>query len=60
MGAWNPDAAEEDFKRLKNLDPTMETIIDKELENIKQLRKQRTEQDKQNLKKLFATDNKSS
>lgn len=60
VGAWNPDAAEEDFKRLVSLDPTMEIIIDKELENIKKLRRQKTEQDKQNLKKLFASDNDSS
>lgn len=58
MGAWNPDAAEEDFKTLKSLDPTMASIIDKELENIKQLRKEKTEQDKNNLKNLFSPENK--
>ncbi|CAH2096009.1 unnamed protein product [Euphydryas editha] len=57
VGAWNPDAAEKDFKRLKTLNPDLTPTIDKELENIKQLRKEKSEKDKDALKKLFVKDN---
>ncbi|KAF9423898.1 hypothetical protein HW555_000956 [Spodoptera exigua] len=53
IGAWNPDEAEEDFKRLKSLNPSMSATVDKELEHIKKLRKQKEEQDKDALKNMF-------
>ncbi|KAH9627913.1 hypothetical protein HF086_015357 [Spodoptera exigua] len=53
VGAWNPDEAEEDFKRLKSLNPSMSATVDKELEHIKKLRKQKEEQDKDALKNMF-------
>ncbi|XP_014367254.2 AH receptor-interacting protein [Papilio machaon] len=57
VGAWNPDQAEEDFKRLKAVNPTVGTIVDKELEAIKKLRKEKAEQDKDALKNLFLKEN---
>ncbi|XP_046966339.1 aryl-hydrocarbon-interacting protein-like 1 [Vanessa cardui] len=60
VGAWNPEAAEKDFKRLKTLNPELIPTIDKELENLKQLRKQKSENDKDALKKLFDKDNNAS
>ncbi|KPJ08591.1 AH receptor-interacting protein [Papilio machaon] len=57
VGAWNPDQAEEDFKRLKAVNPTVGTIVDKELEAIKKLRKEKAQQDKDALKNLFLKEN---
>ncbi|XP_063825728.1 AH receptor-interacting protein [Ostrinia nubilalis] len=54
-GAWNPDQAEEDYRKLKTLNPSMAATIDKELERIKTMRRQKTEQDKNALKNLFAS-----
>lgn len=52
-GAWNPDLAEEDFRTLKSLNPAMAITVDKELEYIKKMRKEKDEQDKDGLKRLF-------
>ncbi|KAL0882974.1 hypothetical protein ABMA27_016465 [Loxostege sticticalis] len=57
VGAWNPDLAEEDFKRLKQLNLSMASTVDKEMENIKKMRRQKEEQDKDALKKMFSNDN---
>lgn len=53
IGAWNPDRAEEDLRRLKALNQSMSTTIDKELENIKKMRKEKENQDKDALKSMF-------
>lgn len=58
VGAWNPDAAEKDFKRLKTVNPSLSAIVDKELENIRNLRKEKEEQDKNALKNMFDKENK--
>ncbi|CAG5045184.1 unnamed protein product [Parnassius apollo] len=57
VGAWNPDQAEEDFKRLKALNPSLVATVDKELQIIKKLCKDKAEQDKGALKNLFVTEN---
>ncbi|CAH2048727.1 unnamed protein product, partial [Iphiclides podalirius] len=57
VGAWNPDQAEEDFKHLKAINPSFATAVDKELENIKKMRKQKSHQDKDALKNLFPKEN---
>ncbi|XP_013145080.1 PREDICTED: AH receptor-interacting protein isoform X2 [Papilio polytes] len=57
VGAWNPNLAEEDFKRLKAINPTIGTIVDKELEFVKKLRKEKAELDKDALKNLFLKEN---
>lgn len=57
VGAWNPDLAEEDFKHLKAINPTIGTIVDKELEFVKKLRKEKAELDKDALKNLFLKEN---
>lgn len=41
---------------MKQINPAMAAPVDKELENIKKLRKQKEEQDKNALKKLFAVE----
>ncbi|XP_050684545.1 AH receptor-interacting protein isoform X1 [Leptidea sinapis] len=56
VGAWNPDQAEEDFLKLKAINPLMTAIVDNELENIRLLRKQKAEQDMKAMKKLFVKD----
>ncbi|XP_026761768.1 aryl-hydrocarbon-interacting protein-like 1 [Galleria mellonella] len=53
VGAWNPELAVEDFKKLKSLNPSLNATVDKELENIKKLYKEKEEQDKDALKKMF-------
>lgn len=55
VGAWNPDKAEEDFILLKTIDPSMTAVADKELANIKQMRKTKENEDKDALKKLFTS-----
>uniref|UniRef100_A0A1E1W8D4 Uncharacterized protein n=1 Tax=Pectinophora gossypiella TaxID=13191 RepID=A0A1E1W8D4_PECGO len=57
VGAWNPDLAEEDFKRLKSINPSTANMVEKELENIKLLRKQKEAKDKNALKNLFENGN---
>ncbi|XP_075978222.1 AH receptor-interacting protein-like [Anticarsia gemmatalis] len=57
IGAWNPGLAEEDFKKLKSLNPSMSTTIDKELENIKKLLKDKEDKDKNALKNMFGNSN---
>lgn len=56
VGAWNPDQAKDDFKQLKSLNPSMATLIDKELQNIKKLRKEKEHEDKNVMKKLFVNE----
>lgn len=58
VGAWNPNEAEEDFLKLKSLDPSLTAIIDKELDNINKMRKEKELQDKDAMKKLFAANGK--
>lgn len=57
VGAWNPNLAEEDFNKLKLLNPTITTTIDKEIENLNKMRRQKEEADKESLKKLFTKEN---
>lgn len=56
VGAWNPSQAEDDFKYLKSIEPSMSAMVDKELANIKKLRKEKTDVDKGAMQKLFITD----
>ncbi|KAG6444527.1 AH receptor-interacting protein [Manduca sexta] len=56
-GAWNPDRAEEDLKRLKSLNPSLARIVDKELDDIKRLKKEKEDKDKDALKKMFNSTN---
>ncbi|KOB76056.1 Peptidylprolyl isomerase, partial [Operophtera brumata] len=53
IGAWNPVQAEEDFNKLKSLNPSLTATVEKELEYIYKLRKTKEVQDKDALKKLF-------
>ncbi|XP_053610021.1 aryl-hydrocarbon-interacting protein-like 1 [Plodia interpunctella] len=53
IGAWNPDQAEEDFKHLKTLNPAMKASVDKELDNIRKLKAEKAEKDRDALIKLF-------
>ncbi|XP_045498476.1 AH receptor-interacting protein [Colias croceus] len=57
VGAWNPDEAEDDFKHLKALNPSLAVAIDKELDNIRWLRKEKAEQEKTAMRKLFNQQN---
>ncbi|XP_041979263.1 aryl-hydrocarbon-interacting protein-like 1 [Aricia agestis] len=59
VGAWNPDLAENDFKKLKSINPNMSSTVDKELDLIKKLRQERVEEDRNALKNMFDKENKS-
>lgn len=53
VGVWNLDLAEKDFNKLKDKNPSLKVTINNELENIKRLRKEKEELEKQNFKNLF-------
>lgn len=57
IGAWNPDLAENDFMRLKALNPAMAATVHRELDNIKRLRKEKEENDRNAMKNLFLFNN---
>ncbi|CAH4028348.1 AH receptor-interacting protein [Pieris brassicae] len=53
VGAWNPEEAEKDFLRVKELCPTLAAGINKELDNIRSLKKEKAEKDRDALRKIF-------
>ncbi len=54
MGAWNPEEAKSDFKKVAEIDKTMEKAVAKELRSLVELEKQKTQEDKQKLQgKMF-------
>ncbi|XP_047504017.1 AH receptor-interacting protein [Pieris napi] len=53
VGAWNPEEAERDFLRVKELCPTLAAGINKELDNIRSLKKEKAEKDRDALRKIF-------
>ena len=52
-GAWNPNDARNDFKKVSELDSSLAVVCMKELKNIEELEKEKDEIDKERLKKLF-------
>ncbi|ELU18148.1 hypothetical protein CAPTEDRAFT_147718, partial [Capitella teleta] len=54
VGAWNPGEAKEDFKRVKQLDPSMAKACVKEIQNIESLQQQKDNEDRSLLEgKMF-------
>ncbi|XP_044748448.1 AH receptor-interacting protein [Coccinella septempunctata] len=53
VGAWNPEKAKSDFLKVIELDPSMETVVKKELANLEHLMKGKNLADKEKMKKLF-------
>ncbi|XP_044737631.1 AH receptor-interacting protein [Chrysoperla carnea] len=53
VGAWNPEKAKEDFRKVIGLDPTLIPAVQKEMKVLTDTMKLRDEQDKKNLRKLF-------
>ena len=54
VGAWNPEDAKNDFKKVAEVDKTMEKAVAKELRSLTELEKQKTQEDKQKLQgKMF-------
>lgn len=54
LGAWNPEEAKEDFRKVLTLDPSLTNVVQKELQKLEECIKQRNEQDKAKLQKLFS------
>ena len=56
-GAWNPNEARDDFRKVSELDPGLSVTCTKEIKNIEELEKQKDVLDKERLKKLFQIPN---
>ena len=54
VGAWNPDEARLDFKRVMELDSSLTNTVKKELKILDDLQKQKDTGDKEKLKGMFA------
>lgn len=54
LGAWNPEEAKEDFRKVLALDPSLTNVVQKELQQLEECLKQRNDQDKVKLQKLFS------
>lgn len=52
-GAWNPEEAIYDFQQAAELDPSLQSNVQKELKVIDGLKRQRDLQDRKCLQKLF-------
>lgn len=52
-GAWNPDEACQDFQRAAELNPALQNSVRKELQSIAEVKRQRNQQDRLHLQKLF-------
>ncbi|RVE50917.1 hypothetical protein evm_004484 [Chilo suppressalis] len=57
VGAWNPDKAEDDFKRLKELNTSNTRMVKNELETLRRLRLEKEEVDRGALQKMFLKEN---
>lgn len=56
IGSWDPELAKTDFVKLKNIDPTLEKTVTKELKGIEQKVKEKEQKDRDILKgKLFTS-----
>lgn len=53
VGAWNPEKAEDDFKRCVMLDPALKGTISKEINALKEKIKELEDKDKSNYRRLF-------
>lgn len=53
VGAWNPDEAKKDFQKVMELDPSLISLVKKELTIIDEQIKRKDTEDKSKLKKLF-------
>jgi AH receptor-interacting protein len=54
VGAWNPQQAREDFKRVMQLDHSLLATIQKEFKQLEKMERTRDEEDKSKLKgKIF-------
>ena len=54
IGAWDPDQAREDLKRVMELDPTLTGAVKKELKILDDKEKLKNENDKEKLKGMFS------
>jgi len=54
VGAWNPEDAERDFKKAKDLDPSLSKLVTKELLGLEAMKKMKSEEDRRKFQgKLF-------
>lgn len=54
IGAWNPQEAREDFNKVMTLDPSLATAVQKEMNKLEELQKQKDIEDRNRLKGLFS------
>ena len=54
MGAWNPEEAKSDYKRVMELDAKMKKSVMKEMSDLESMEKKKDEEDKAKLQgKMF-------
>ncbi|XP_075155896.1 AH receptor-interacting protein [Haematobia irritans] len=53
FGAWNPNEARDDFQQALELDPSLQTAVNKELKAIERTQHERDLEDKRRLQALF-------
>lgn len=53
IGAWNPEDAKRDFKRVVELDPSLKGVVKKELMALEEMIKEKDREDKEKFKNLF-------
>ena len=55
VGAWNPEEARADFSRVMELDPTLKRSVNKEIQQLTEMEKQKLLEDKEKLQgKMFS------
>jgi AH receptor-interacting protein len=53
IGAWNPREAKSDFEAVIELDSSLEATATKELALLEKMKKEKDDQDRERMKKLF-------
>ena len=54
VGAWNPEEAKSDFKRVAELDHSLEVTCRKELKRVEDMEKVKNKEDQEKLRNLFS------
>ena len=53
MGAWNPEQAKNDFKKVAELDSGLEVTCRKELRRVEEMEKVKDKDDQEKMRNLF-------
>ena len=53
VGAWNPEEAKDDFRRVAELDSSLEVTCKKELKRVEEMERVKNKDDQEKLRNLF-------